>query len=71
MSSMCLSSLYKNYNLLIVSNLYRLIMRTWTEQMGLPVVEIKKEANSYTLTQKRFFANPEDYNGKYDDSAFK
>lgn len=46
-------------------------MQTWTEQMGLPVVEVKRNGNSYTLTQKRFFANSEDYNGVYNDSPFK
>ncbi|XP_075149879.1 glutamyl aminopeptidase-like isoform X1 [Haematobia irritans] len=48
----------------------KLIMQTWTEQMGLPVVEVKRNGNTYTLTQKRFFANPEDYNGIYNDSPF-
>uniref|UniRef100_A0A1I8PGY6 glutamyl aminopeptidase n=1 Tax=Stomoxys calcitrans TaxID=35570 RepID=A0A1I8PGY6_STOCA len=48
----------------------KLIMQTWTEQMGLPVVEVKRNGNSYTLTQKRFFANPEDYDGTYNDSPF-
>ena len=44
-------------------------MRTWTEQMGFPVVEIEKLSdNEYKLTQKRFLSNPEDYNGVYDDS---
>ncbi|XP_065354225.1 glutamyl aminopeptidase-like isoform X3 [Calliphora vicina] len=46
------------------------IMQTWTEQMGLPVVEVTRTGNSYKLTQKRFFANPEDYNGSYEDSEF-
>ncbi|XP_037807914.1 glutamyl aminopeptidase-like isoform X3 [Lucilia sericata] len=48
----------------------KLIMQTWTEQMGLPVVEVTRTGNSYKLTQKRFFANPEDYNGSYEDSEF-
>ncbi|XP_058986730.1 glutamyl aminopeptidase-like [Musca domestica] len=47
------------------------IMRTWTEQMGLPVVEVEQiSATQYKLTQKRFFSNPDDYNGVYDDSPF-
>uniref|UniRef100_T1GQI9 Aminopeptidase n=1 Tax=Megaselia scalaris TaxID=36166 RepID=T1GQI9_MEGSC len=47
------------------------IMRTWTEQMGLPLVEVEKlSTTSFRLTQKRFFSNPEDYNGVYDDSVF-
>lgn len=48
-------------------------MQTWTEQMGLPVVQVSKvpNSNTYVLTQKRFFSNPEDYNQNYDDSSFK
>lgn len=34
------------------------IMNTWTRQMGLPVVNVKKQNFSYILTQKRFLANP-------------
>ncbi|XP_075149954.1 glutamyl aminopeptidase-like [Haematobia irritans] len=48
----------------------KLIMKTWTEQMGLPVVDIKRNGNILTLTQKRFFANPEDYKANYNDSEF-
>lgn len=46
-------------------------MQTWTEQMGLPVVEIKKNGSTYTLTQKRFLANLEDYNADFEESKFK
>ncbi|XP_039964988.1 uncharacterized protein LOC120777590 [Bactrocera tryoni] len=47
------------------------IMNTWTEQMGLPVVEVEQiSTTQYKLTQKRFFSNPDDYEGVYDDSAF-
>lgn len=46
-------------------------MQTWTEQMGLPVVQIVRDGTSFKLTQKRFLANPEDYNGVYEDSQFK
>ncbi|XP_059219771.1 glutamyl aminopeptidase [Stomoxys calcitrans] len=47
------------------------IMRTWTEQMGLPVVVVQQlSATEYKLTQKRFFSNPKDYDGTYDDSPF-
>ncbi|XP_005182090.2 glutamyl aminopeptidase [Musca domestica] len=48
----------------------KLIMRTWTEQMGLPVVEVKRQGDTFILSQKRFLANPEDYNGNHDDSPF-
>ena len=48
------------------------MLRTWTEQMGLPVVNVKRSsATTFELTQKRFFSNIEDYNNVYDDSEFK
>lgn len=48
------------------------IMRTWTEQMGLPVVNVEElDTVTWKLTQKRFFANPQDYDGVYDDSPFE
>lgn len=46
-------------------------MQTWIGQMGLPVVEVTRSGNDYKLTQKRFLANPEDYNETYEDSEFK
>ncbi|XP_017484575.1 PREDICTED: glutamyl aminopeptidase-like [Rhagoletis zephyria] len=48
----------------------KLIMQTWTEQMGLPVVEVAKDGNTYTLTQKRFLSNPEDYDAEFEESKF-
>lgn len=48
------------------------MMRTWTEQMGLPVVNVKRVSpTTFELTQKRFFSNIEDYDNVYDDSEFK
>lgn len=42
------------------------IMDTWTRQMGFPVVNVAvKSKTSYTLTQKRFLADPE---AKFDPS---
>ncbi|CAK9820780.1 Glutamyl aminopeptidase [Anthophora plagiata] len=35
------------------------IMDTWTRQKGFPVVNVKKSGNKYTLTQKRFLADPD------------
>lgn len=36
------------------------IMDTWTRQMGFPVINVNvKSKTSYTLTQKRFLADPE------------
>ncbi|XP_067616952.1 glutamyl aminopeptidase isoform X2 [Eurosta solidaginis] len=48
----------------------KLIMQTWAEQMGLPVVEVKNDSNVYTLTQKRFLSNPEDYHAEHEESKF-
>lgn len=48
------------------------IMRTWTEQMGLPVVQVTKVSSTqYKLTQRRFFSNPSDYELVHNDSPFK
>lgn len=39
--------------------------------MGLPLVKVEKiTPTKYKLTQKRFFSNPEDYEGTYNDSVF-
>ncbi|XP_068153828.1 glutamyl aminopeptidase isoform X2 [Drosophila tropicalis] len=48
----------------------KLIMQTWTEQMGYPVVEVTKEGNNYKLTQKRFLANQDDYDAEVEPSSF-
>ncbi|XP_032593665.1 glutamyl aminopeptidase isoform X2 [Drosophila grimshawi] len=48
----------------------KLIMQTWTEQMGFPVVNVVKEGNNYKLTQKRFLANQDDYNVQVEPSSF-
>ncbi|XP_033233199.1 glutamyl aminopeptidase isoform X2 [Drosophila pseudoobscura] len=46
------------------------IMETWTEQMGVPVVEVEKNGNTYKLTQKRFLANLDDYEVEAEASSF-
>lgn len=47
-------------------------MRTWTEQMGLPVINVRRTSpTTFELTQKRFFSNIKDYDSTYDDSEFK
>ncbi|EDX13089.1 GD18897 [Drosophila simulans] len=46
------------------------IMQTWTEQMGLPVVEVEKSGSTYKLTQKRFLANEDDYAAEAEASSF-
>ncbi|XP_075149946.1 glutamyl aminopeptidase [Haematobia irritans] len=49
----------------------KLMMRTWTEQMGFPVINVKRaSATTFELTQKRFFSNFEDYYKVFDDSEF-
>ncbi|XP_017084588.2 glutamyl aminopeptidase isoform X2 [Drosophila eugracilis] len=48
----------------------KLIMQTWTEQMGLPVVEVEKTGNTVKLTQKRFLANEDDYAAEAEASSF-
>ncbi|XP_011303363.1 glutamyl aminopeptidase isoform X2 [Fopius arisanus] len=35
------------------------IMDTWTRQMGFPVVNVTRANTTYTLTQKRFLADPD------------
>lgn len=46
-------------------------MQTWTEQMGVPVVNVEKDGNTYKLTQKRFLANQDDYDAVVEPSSFK
>ncbi|XP_073818650.1 aminopeptidase A-like [Musca autumnalis] len=47
------------------------MMRTWTEQMGLPVINVKRASlTTFEVTQKRFFSNAEDYENTYNDSEF-
>lgn len=49
-----------------------MIMRTWTEQMGYPVVNVFRTSDTtFTLTQKRFLSNIDAYNEIYNDSEFK
>ncbi|KAH8399404.1 hypothetical protein KR215_009738 [Drosophila sulfurigaster] len=48
----------------------KLIMQTWTEQMGLPVVEVVQNGNTYRLTQKRFLANQDDETAVVEPSSF-
>ncbi|KAM7362149.1 glutamyl aminopeptidase-like [Cochliomyia hominivorax] len=49
----------------------KFMMRTWTEQMGFPVINVKRSSpTTFEITQKRFFSNIEDYENIYDDSEF-
>lgn len=48
------------------------VMKTWTEQSGLPVVSVETHNKTYlVLKQKRFFSNPEDYNKTVPPSPFQ
>lgn len=51
----------------------KLIMDTWTRQSGLPVVTVEAVGTEgrYRLTQKRFFANPENESKDPPPSDFK
>lgn len=44
------------------------IMDTWTRQKGFPVINVKKNGNSFILTQKRFLADPD---AEFDPSESK
>ncbi|XP_017848887.1 glutamyl aminopeptidase isoform X3 [Drosophila busckii] len=48
----------------------KVIMQTWTEQMGLPVVNVVKTSSGYKLTQKRFLANKDDYDVVVEPTSF-
>lgn len=39
--------------------------------MGVPVVNVEKDGNTYKLTQKRFLANQDDYDVVVEPSSFK
>ncbi|XP_014271442.2 glutamyl aminopeptidase [Halyomorpha halys] len=45
----------KEYN---ISNM-RSMLNTWTKQMGYPLVNVKRDGDSLTLTQSRFLSNAE------------
>lgn len=52
----------------------KVILDTWTRQSGLPVVKVERATdgdNSYVLTQKRFFSNPENEDAELPPSDFK
>jgi len=46
-------------------------MATWTEQMGLPIITVRKSGTSYVLEQKRFFSNPKSYDAEHKPSDYK
>lgn len=44
-------------------------MNTWTMQMGYPILDVKKDGNTFILSQKRFLKDPKSHNG--DTSPYK
>lgn len=47
---------------LLTNFVFREILRTWTEQRGYPVVNVKQtNPTTYVLTQKVFLANKDDH----------
>ncbi|KAH8273104.1 hypothetical protein KR018_001060 [Drosophila ironensis] len=48
----------------------KLLMRTWTEQMGYPVLNVSKVDAGFQVTQQRFLSNPSSYAEVPNDSEF-
>ncbi|KAH8399402.1 hypothetical protein KR215_009736, partial [Drosophila sulfurigaster] len=46
------------------------LMRTWTEQMGYPVLNVSRSDAGFTITQQRFLSNKESYNEEAEASEF-
>ncbi|KAH8399409.1 hypothetical protein KR215_009735, partial [Drosophila sulfurigaster] len=46
------------------------LMRTWTEQMGYPVLYVSRSFAGFTITQQRFLSNKESYNEAAEPSEF-
>ncbi|XP_022221899.2 glutamyl aminopeptidase [Drosophila obscura] len=49
----------------------KLLMRTWTEQMGYPVLNVSRVAAGFLITQQRFLANKASYEEAPADSEFQ
>lgn len=49
----------------------KLLMRTWTEQMGYPVLNVSKTDTGFLVTQQRFLSNPASYAEAPNDSEFQ
>lgn len=49
----------------------KLIMRTWTEQMGYPVLNVQRSSETtFTITQQRFLSNKDSYDEVAETSEF-
>ncbi|XP_032306951.1 glutamyl aminopeptidase [Drosophila ananassae] len=49
----------------------KLLMRTWTEQMGYPVLNVSRTETGFLVTQQRFLSNPASYAEAPNDSEFQ
>ncbi|KAH8409848.1 hypothetical protein KR222_009894, partial [Zaprionus bogoriensis] len=48
------------------------LMRTWTEQMGYPVLNVQRSSNEgFTITQQRFLSNKDSYDEVAESSEFE
>ncbi|XP_011500730.1 PREDICTED: glutamyl aminopeptidase-like [Ceratosolen solmsi marchali] len=68
-----LQQAYDNYNGIKTTDKINIeeIMKTWTKQMGYPVVSVSKQKLTYTLTQKRFLYNPSSNPSDISKSSYK
>ncbi|KAH8358636.1 hypothetical protein KR093_001495, partial [Drosophila rubida] len=46
------------------------LMRTWTEQMGYPVLNVSRSSAGFTITQQRFLSNKDSYSEVAEPSEF-
>ncbi|XP_032593297.1 glutamyl aminopeptidase-like [Drosophila grimshawi] len=46
------------------------LMRTWTEQMGYPVINVRQTDAGFLITQKRFLSNKASYDEEVEPSEF-
>ncbi|BFF90743.1 glutamyl aminopeptidase [Drosophila madeirensis] len=49
----------------------KLLMRTWTEQMGYPVLNVSRAEAGFLITQQRFLSNQASYEEAPQDSEFQ
>ncbi|XP_017144401.1 glutamyl aminopeptidase [Drosophila miranda] len=49
----------------------KLLMRTWTEQMGYPVLNVSRGDAGFLITQQRFLSNKASYEEAPEDSEFQ
>lgn len=70
-NSFKMEDLLDEIDLLKLDQNLKTVVRSWTEQVGYPVIDFEKTGDfNYTITQKRFLRNPSDYNKVVDHSEF-